>query len=102
MAGLPKVRAPRVTVAPFTAIPTGVLVSVVDALPTMTCADAVMLVAPAVEIVAASMVTKAIPLAAVNAVACAGVNKTIPLAAAKVTTTLGIGSPLALVTKAEA
>ena len=99
---LPRAIAPRVTVAPLTAIPTGVLVSVVVVPPVVTSADAVIVVAPAEEILAASNVTEAVPSAAVKAVANVGVNTTIPVAAAKVATTLGTGTPLAFVTVTEA
>jgi hypothetical protein len=71
----------------------GVLVMVVDVPDTVTGADAIMLVAPAESILAALMLTVAMPLEFVRAVAEAGVNVTRPLVAAKDTTVPGTADP---------
>ena len=84
-----------VTAAPLTAIPTGVLVTVVVVPPVVIGADAIILVAPVESILAAFKTIEATPLAFVNAVAEVGVNVTSELAAAKVTTAFATVEPLA-------
>ena len=85
---------PRVTVAPLTAIPTGVLVTVAVVPDVVTAADAVMLVAPAELTSAAFKMIEATPLEFVRAVAEVGVNTTSVLSAAKVTTAFCTSAPL--------
>jgi len=91
---------PSVTAAPLTAIPTGVLVTVLIVPLVVTGADAVMLVAPVESILAAFKTIEATPLAFVRAEADVGVNVTRPLVAAKITTALDTSAPLASVSVA--
>ena len=93
---------PRVTDAPLTTMPTGVLVTVVIVPPVVTDADAVMLVAPAESKLAAFKTIKATPLAFVNAVSEVGAHVSRPLVVVKVTTALGTSAPLASVSVAVA
>jgi CBS domain-containing protein len=84
---------PRESVAPLTAIPTGVLVtiSVVDS--EVKVAEAVILVAPAASILDAFKVMEATPLPLVSAVADVGVNTTREFVDRKETTAPDIATP---------
>ena len=105
---MPKVIVPRVTIAPLTVMPTGMLVTVAVVPAVVTEADAVILVAPAESKLAAFKVIVATPKglptvpSPVKAVAEVGVNTTIALAGAKVTTVFASSAPLAFLTVAEA
>jgi hypothetical protein len=99
---VPTVSVPRVTDAPPTDIPTGLLVTVVAVPLTISGEEAVILVAPAELRLAAFTVIEATPLALVNAVAEVGVKETSPLSAEKVTTTPCMAVPLAFLTVAVA
>jgi hypothetical protein len=93
MEACPRVTVPRESVAPLTAMPTGVLVTISVVDPEAKEAEAVMLVAPAASMLDAFKVMEATPPALVSAVAEVGVNTTREFVDIKETSAPGIATP---------